>query len=223
MAKITSRAPCLYHFLLILLLLRSKSFPCAETALRWHIIYSHPVMLRPKSQAECHPTVNTVLPISLSQPVPLSRLRSQPPLQIVSPMTIFSVGDNKLQSNEGKILLLSPHHSPHKVKVMHLHTGFFFFCNCNCRAMEDNEELGKEALNCKRGWDAEGHEENDKTKVHFEKLLPRGKVKKEQASHYSVWQGQKLGTHYTGRTEPTWTGRHRDSEHFTSTQRSLCN
>lgn len=67
------------------------------------------------------------LPISLSQPVPLSRPRSQPPLQIVSPMTTFSVGDNKLQSNEGKILLLSPHHSPHKVKVMHLPTGFFFF------------------------------------------------------------------------------------------------
>jgi hypothetical protein len=100
--------------------------PCAKTTLRWHIIFSHSVTLRPKSQAECHPTVNTVPPISLSQPVPLSGLRSQPPLQIASPMTTFSVGDNKLQSNEGKILLLSPHHSPHKVKVMHLHTGFFF-------------------------------------------------------------------------------------------------
>lgn len=89
--------------------------------------------------------------------------------------------------------------------------------------MEDNEELGKEALNRMRGWDAEGHEENDKTKVHFEKPLPRGEVEKEQASRYSVWQVQKLGTHYTGRTEPTRMGRHRESGRFTSTQRSQCN
>lgn len=42
-----------------------------------------------------------------------------------------------------------------------------------------------------------------KTKVHFEKLLPRGKEEKEQGSHYSVCQVQKLSTHYTARTEST--------------------
>lgn len=100
-------------------------------------------------------------------------------------MTAFSVGDNKLQSNEDKILLLSPHHSPHKVKVIHLHTGFFFYCNH--RAGEDNKGLReKSTKNCKRARDTEGQEENDKTKVHFEKRLPRGKEEKEQTSHYSV-------------------------------------
>lgn len=147
MAKITSRAPCLYHSLLALLLPQSKSCLCAKTTLRWHIIFSHSVMLRPRSQAECHPTVNTVLPISLSQPVPLSSLRSQPPLQIASPMTTFSVGDNKLQSNEGKILLLSPRHSPHKVKVMHLHTGFFIVTAGQWRTMEN---WGRKHQSCKR-------------------------------------------------------------------------
>lgn len=57
-------------------------------------------------------------------------------------MTAFSVGDNKLQSNEDKILFLSPHHRPHKVKAMHLHTGFFYY---NHRAGEDNEGLREEA------------------------------------------------------------------------------
>lgn len=126
-------------------------------------------------------------------------------------MTTFSVGDNKLQSNEGKILLLSQHHSPHKVKVMYLYSGFFF--NCNRRAVEDNGGLRKEYQSHKRSQDTEGHEENDKAKVHVEKLLPRGKEEKEQASHYSVWHVQKLGMLCTGRTEPT--RRHRDSEHFT--------
>lgn len=119
-------------------------------------------------------------------------------------MAAFSVGDNKLQSNEDKILLLSPHHSPHKVKAMHLHTGFFFIVTTGQeRTMKG---WGKKHQHCKRGRDTEGEEENDKTKVHFEKRLPRDKEEKEQTGHYSVWQVQKLGTHYTARTEPTQEG-----------------
>lgn len=44
----------------------------------------------------------------------------------------------------------------------------------------------KSTKNCKRARDTEGQEENDKTKVHFEKRLPRDKGEKAQTSHDSV-------------------------------------
>lgn len=125
MAKITSQTHGLYQSIPTLQLPQTKTLPCAKTTGPGYVIQPYSVMLNPKSQAGFHPTVNPVLPISLSQPVPISCLRNQPPLQIVTPMTTFSIGYNKLQPNEDKIWLLSPNHSPHKVKVMYLHTGFF--------------------------------------------------------------------------------------------------